>query len=206
MGRPRLVDVESDTGERILAAAEAAFAHHGYAAARLEDVAAVAGVRRSSLLYHFASKEQLYAVTVRRVFDGLRDALVNAMSSAGTFEQRLDTTVRDYVAFLVAHPNLARIFVREVLDPVGPGRALIEKEVAPLLELAEKFLHEEGGKKLARGVDVRGALLLVVGGAVLYAISGELRPVLWRSASPTTFATHVQSLSRDMILKKRSRA
>ncbi len=206
MARPRFADIDTDTVERILAAAEAAFAHNGYAGTRLEDVATTAGVRRSSLLYHFGSKDQLYAVTVRRVFDGLRDALVHAMSSAGTFEQRMDATVRDYVAFLVAHPHLARIFLREVLDPVGPGRALIEKEVAPLIELGERFLHEEGGAKLAAGVDLRGALLVVVGGAVLYAVAGELRPVLWGNTSSAKFVTNVQSYSRDMILKKRSRA
>ena len=205
MARPRLAENDTETGERILAAAEEAFARHGYAETRLEDVAAAAGVRRPSLLYHFGSKDALYANTVRRVFEGLRSALVKAMSSEGTFEERVDATVGDYVAFLVAHPNLARIFLREVLDTAGPGRALLESEVAPLLEVVELFVRDGGRGKLAKNADVRGAVLNVVGGAVLYAVAGDLRPLLWREGSPASFAAGMQQLFRTMILEKRSR-
>src|SRR3954469_9253472 len=157
MGRPRLAANDAATTERILLPAEDAFARHGFAETRLEDVAAAAGVRRPSLLYHFGTKDALYEATVRRVFDGLRTALVKAMSSEGTFEERLDKTVGDYVAFLVAHPNLARIFLREILDAGGPGRITMDTEVKPLIELAERFLREGGRGKLVRHVDVRGA-------------------------------------------------
>ena len=48
------------TVERLLEAGEAEFAARGYADARLEDIAAAVGVRRASLLYHFATKQELY--------------------------------------------------------------------------------------------------------------------------------------------------
>jgi AcrR family transcriptional regulator len=206
MGRPRLADIDTATTERILAAAEEAFAQHGLTGTRLEDIAATAGVRRSSLLYHFGSKEKLYAATVRRVFAGLRDALLVAMSTAGPFEERLDRTVHDYVGFLVGHPPIARIFVREMLDRGGPGQAIIRDEVAPLFDLAERFLREGSRGSLPKGTDLRTALFTVVGGVILYAIAGPLRADLWRRAPPAAFARSMESFARELILSNVGKA
>ena len=198
MARPRLAEIDTATTERILVAAEERFAAAGFEAARLEDVAADAGVTRPSLLYHFESKDGLYAAVVRRVFAGLGEAMVRAMATEGSFQERLDRTVRDYVTFLLEHPSLARIFVRELLDGRGPGRTLLEDEVAPLVAMAEKFLHDGADSSgLARG-DERGALLLVIGGAVLYAIAGDLRGV-FHPAKPAAVTAEIQRLVRAMV-------
>src|SRR5690348_8545093 len=112
MGRPRKADIDVETTERILAAAEDEFGNAGYAAARLEDIAESAGLRRPSLLYHFPTKDALYAATVARTFGRLRDELGHAIAGEGSFEERLDRLTGTYVQFLVAHPATARILVR----------------------------------------------------------------------------------------------
>ena len=48
---------------RILEAARGEFALHGYPA-RLQDIAARAGLTHPTLLYHFKSKERLYAAVI----------------------------------------------------------------------------------------------------------------------------------------------
>ena len=53
MARPRLVSIKIPTRVRILSAAEARFGAAGFAEASLADIAADAGIRRASLLYHF---------------------------------------------------------------------------------------------------------------------------------------------------------
>ena len=75
MARPRTQANAVATPERILLAAEQAFADHGYGPAKLADIARVAGIRRPSLLYHFATKEVLYAAVVSRTFERLGRAL-----------------------------------------------------------------------------------------------------------------------------------
>jgi len=52
------------TAERILDAAEALFAEHGYAGTTLRDVAERVGIRIPSLYNHFESKDALYAAVL----------------------------------------------------------------------------------------------------------------------------------------------
>ena len=57
MARPRKDSVKIPTKTRILTAAEDQFGQYGYSSASLADIASRAGIRRASLLYHFASKD-----------------------------------------------------------------------------------------------------------------------------------------------------
>ena len=59
MGRPRATPDEDTTKMRVLRAAEVEFGRAGRDGARLEDIASAAGITRPSLLYHFASKDEL---------------------------------------------------------------------------------------------------------------------------------------------------
>ena len=53
------------TRERMLMRAAELFAEHGYAHARLEDIAKVTGVTKGSLFWHFKNKRQIYAESVK---------------------------------------------------------------------------------------------------------------------------------------------
>ena len=207
MGRPRKADIDVGTTERILSAAEETFADAGFAAARLEDIAEAAGLRRPSLLYHYPSKDALYAAAVARSFERLRRVLGGAIAGEGTFEERLDRLSGTYVAFLVENAGIARLVVRELMNPSEAGRPLLEEEFARTLDLAESFLRVAGEGSLRRDLDVRAAILQVAGGAILYAIAGDLRPALWRepkNAPASRHAATVQRLARHLVLKEPS--
>ena len=55
----------------ILAAAGPLFARDGYAATRIDDIAAAAGVTKPIIYRHFASKKALYAALLRKHRDDL---------------------------------------------------------------------------------------------------------------------------------------
>lgn len=189
MGRP-LAAPELSTAERILAAAALEFAAVGYAPARLADIAARAGIRRPSLLYHFASKEILYRAVVERAFDQLGAALTSSMGRGDRFEVQLEAVVRTFVAFLDERPELAPIVIRELIsDPEhgddpgrrggGHGRTILLERVVPLLGLVEGFIRQGGGDRLHPDLPIRAALVQVAGDALLRSASGSLRAPLW---------------------------
>lgn len=178
MGRPLASAAATATPERLLDAAEQCFAQ-GYDAARLEDIAAAAGIRRPSLLYHFASKDDLYAAVVRRTFARLGAALLSVMERRLEFAARVDSMVDTYASFLADNPAHAQILVRELVDARGPGREILLGEVVPLLDLVERFLLVEGRELLRPGLPVRAAILQVASAIILRSASGALQQPLW---------------------------
>jgi AcrR family transcriptional regulator len=64
----------------IVEAAARVFAHSGYAATSMEDVAAAAGVTKLIVYRHFASKEALYRAVLERVFDRQAELFVEHVS------------------------------------------------------------------------------------------------------------------------------
>lgn len=194
MGRPPASAHVVATPERVLEAAERSFAAVGYGAAKLADIATRAGIRRPSLLYHFGTKEALYAQTVERCFGRLRQALAEAMDAKGDFVARLEGTVARYVEFLDAEPQLARIVLRELLDGQGPGRAILLQQVVPLLDVLERFIRQQGHAVVRPEVPVRAAVLQVGTNALMRAAAGDLRQPLWGATC------HSIQLARLMLL------
>ena len=60
----------------ILDGAASAFAHTGFAATSMDDVAAACGVTRLIVYRHFASKEDLYRAILQQVFERQAGELV----------------------------------------------------------------------------------------------------------------------------------
>lgn len=167
------------TRNRLLDAAELAFAESGLDGARLADIAAATGIRRPSLLYHFDSKETLYTAVVARAFSNLGEALGRAMVSAGSFEARLTALIERFATFLEQRPAAGRVFLREVLDGHGPGRDIIARQGGPLLTLVEGFLRSDAKGLLPADYPLRAALMQTVSNLLLWSAAGALREPLW---------------------------
>ncbi len=179
MARPAISSIEVPTRDRLLDAAEIEFGKSGFLGARLSDIAARAGIRRSSLLYHFKSKQMLFAAMTDRNFSELGAALMVAMQSAGDFEQRLVHVVTCLEQFLAARPSMASSMLRDMLDGHGPGNEILLKQVVPLLGLVEQFIRQESRESLGADFPYREALMSTAGNILLRAAAGELRTALW---------------------------
>jgi AcrR family transcriptional regulator len=68
---------------QLLRAAATAFAHAGYAATSMDDVAAAAGVTKLIVYRHFESKDELYRAVLNRVAERLRDEFEQGLAAAG---------------------------------------------------------------------------------------------------------------------------
>ncbi len=72
------------TRQALLKAALAVFSHQGYAATRLEDIAAEAGVTRGAIYHHFGSKPELYTEMVVEYSKPLMQIVEDALAASGT--------------------------------------------------------------------------------------------------------------------------
>ncbi|MEW6640105.1 MAG: TetR/AcrR family transcriptional regulator [Pseudomonadota bacterium] len=118
--------------DAILAAALDAFVERGFAATRLEDIAAQAGVAKGTIYLHFADKEALFQELVRSHIgpliaqlatppagDGSVRAMVEAFAS--TFVREVAGTRRgDIVRLIISEgarfPQLSEFYYREVVS------------------------------------------------------------------------------------------
>jgi AcrR family transcriptional regulator len=182
MARPSLASITVPTIDRLLDAAEEEFAARGVDAATLADIAARARVTRPALLYHFGSKDELYAAVVRRAFTALASLVQSALHAEGTYLERLRAVVHGFCAFVDDEPALARVMVREVIADDGPGRALLLRYAAPLIDEVVAFLeaHQAAGRP-----PPRAALMQVVSDVFLRSAAGGLRAPLWGSTNAT---------------------
>jgi AcrR family transcriptional regulator len=104
---------------RILDAATAEFAAHGYDGARIDAIARRAGVNKALLYYYFPSKTELYR---RLVLEHLRAASV-ALETAGTPEappaESIERMILALFEILSARPEISDFVMREVLNGWG---------------------------------------------------------------------------------------
>ena len=69
--------------EQTLAAAHGLFAERGYAAVKMDEIAAAVGVTKPLLYNYFGNKEQLYIACMERVGDALTKTVADAVAGAG---------------------------------------------------------------------------------------------------------------------------
>jgi hypothetical protein len=138
----------------------------------------------------------LYTAVIERAFAALREVLVSAIGGGGTFEERLDRSVTLPLAFIDQRPALARLMLFELIDPRGPGHALLMTEIPPLLDLVERFVRTEGHGRVRKTLPVRAAILQLSASAITRAASGSLRKPLFGVTD------HTLALARALFLEE----
>lgn len=109
------------TRQAILEAAETVFAEVGFTTARLEDVAATVGIRRPSIVYYFANKQELYDAVEEDIFASMHHVALGRIAQQDKPIDKLLALLDGWLDFLVARPSAARIIQRLVAD-VSPRR------------------------------------------------------------------------------------
>jgi TetR/AcrR family transcriptional regulator len=185
----------TDTQERILEAAAAEFALHGFTGTSTREVAVRAGVQHPALTYHFGNKDGLW----RAVMRGLNETVLATLKSRLQALRGVDTvtTLRlimdDFIRFSAANPKFHRLMDYEA----GNGGERMDwladefvKEffdvLVPLIRAAQK----DGG--FVAG-DAYHLVYLFIGAATrLFMLAPEVRRVSGRSPmTPSYIQEHV---------------
>jgi TetR/AcrR family transcriptional regulator len=170
------------TRDRILAAALDLFGTRGVDAVSLDDIAVLVGVRKQTVLYWFASKEELVDAVLEAAVAELAvvvDAAVRAAPDDPL--ERVDAIVQAVFRPAVRRPALLGL-VRELSRLPGEQAERLRAHVEPLVERAVEFLAAEMGAGRLRRGDPR--LIAALAYATVTGIATEpeaLRGVGWQS-------------------------
>ena len=150
----------SNQRERILDAVLQAASESGYAAMRIEDVIAVAGVSRRTFYDHFANKEEAFLAAYELVLEQLLSGVSSAFASGASWTSRVRRGLAAFLNLLASEPVLARVCVVEALA-AGP-RALARRGQA--MEAFQALLQPPKGDALATSTAPPVAVEAIVGG------------------------------------------
>lgn len=167
------------TRDRILDAALDLFGARGFEATSLDEIAAAVGVRKQTVLYWFASKDDLLAAVIEQIASELAVGIEAAVrNSSGGFEV-VEATVKAVFRPAVRRPGLLGL-VRE-LNRLGPPVAdRLTDRMRPLVDRAVAFLEAEMAAGRMRRADARLTVALVYSTVVGIATEPEaLRAVGW---------------------------
>jgi TetR/AcrR family transcriptional regulator len=129
--RPRDADA---TRRRLLDAATSAFAEHGFAGARVDDIAERAGVNKRMIYAYYGDKEGLYgAVLSSRLAAPV--ASFTATADAADPRRALEQVVRGYFRLLAEDRELARLLAWDMLSGGARPRDILVDSAAPALDI-----------------------------------------------------------------------
>jgi AcrR family transcriptional regulator len=141
-GRPRQQRA-ARTRLRILDAAAAAFAEHGYDGVSLNEVIRQSGLTKGAFYFHFASRDELALAAFRHKQEQLVQRIADAVDEQAPPLQRLAVVLRERARLLEEDPTLF-VVVRlgiELTMRHGAGSAYASFSELPL-ELFEQIVRE----------------------------------------------------------------
>lgn len=145
----RRVELNEQTVNRVLDAAEAVFEERGFAGARVDEIAERAGMSKSQIYYHLRGKQAIFDELVRhRIGEILaeKDAVLGEQDGGlgddpGEIADRVRTLIE---RVLVPRAAFLRIVLLESVGETGGEETLLMRVIRPVLDDSLRRFEELG--------------------------------------------------------------
>lgn len=119
------------TQQAIVAAAAELFAHNGFGATSLDDIADVLGASKASLYYHIKNKEEILRLIFLTVLTVSEEPLHKIVESTHTPKEKLRQAIKHQTAVAADRSPAMTVFYREQPHLTGPfAREIILRKKA----------------------------------------------------------------------------
>ncbi len=139
-------DRSSETRARILDAALREFSSLGLAGARMDQIAAAAGVNKALLYYHFDSKENLYAAALEMIAGRVRDQSMSVFLLKASPGERLIRSVLNHFDRILTQGEFQSLMQQEMMR-MHQGEAsamsiVVKRVFAPMQAMQQSMVRE----------------------------------------------------------------
>ena len=199
---PATSDRSAETRARILDAALREFSALGFAGARMDQIAASAGVNKALLYYHFDSKENLYVAAVEMISAKIRDRSLALFLRDASPGERLLRAALDHFDRILSQGEFQSLMQQEMMR-VHKGESdalpvLVKRVFAPLQSVYQSVVREGIACGELIDADWLQILLAALGANVFYFLSAPV----WRILLPfDPFAPDVLEARRRAVVE-----
>jgi TetR/AcrR family transcriptional regulator len=186
-----------DTRATILAAAEQVFAKAGQAGARIDEIAATAGVNKALLYYYFKSKGGLYEAVMEDHFHEFNRQALAVLAAPGDARAVLLRYVSLYFDFISTRRRYAALYQQLMTARGQPLERLVRKYLVPRSAAFNKLLERGIRAGQFRRVDARHTTISVVGLIVFYFSAAPVLQVLGHADAYN--ATHLKRRKQEVL-------
>ncbi|MCX5868630.1 MAG: TetR/AcrR family transcriptional regulator [Proteobacteria bacterium] len=153
---------KKDTSDKVLDAAEALFAQHGYDGTTTRQIASAAGISIQTLHYHGGNKLNLYSQVLQRsivpvtkmINRHIENMMTGDLNDDGAMQESLEKLMDELLEVLHQNPNFPLLFFRQWLERDPSLRRVEWEQLVPFLR---KWIKEVEGRvdaKRRRGIDL----------------------------------------------------
>ena len=163
------------TRDRLLAAAASEFAARGFDGAKVDRIAARAGINKAMLYYHFEDKAALYRDILDAQFGALARTLREARPTDEAPEDEIRWFVRTVAAALAANPHFPSIWLREMAEGGAHLQTATVTSMTTVVATLASILARGRRAGAFRDVPPFVTQLGIVGPLLMFAASAPIR-------------------------------